>query len=115
MLVNPSGKVTEVSPLQKPNASPPMLVNPSGKVTEVSPVHLKNALPPMLVTPSFINTEYRLSSPYATSTSHVTMRSPCQPSSPSRFSPEYSPSPIFPGTRFQLSPTFHPVTCASLS
>ena len=34
-----SGTVTETSAVQLPNAHSPMLVNPSGKVTEVSPVH----------------------------------------------------------------------------
>ena len=43
MLVNPSGKVTEVSPLHQMNEPSPMLVNPAGKVTEVSLVHLENA------------------------------------------------------------------------
>ena len=61
MLVNPSGKVTEVSPHpenaalsdagqpfwkghRRERVHPfPMLVNPSGKVTEVSPVHPENA------------------------------------------------------------------------
>ena len=32
-------KSAEVSPLHLLNAPSPMLVNPSGKVTEVSPVH----------------------------------------------------------------------------
>ena len=43
MLVNPSGKVTEVSPVQNLNATLPMWVSPSGKVTDVSPLHLQNA------------------------------------------------------------------------
>ena len=35
MLVNPSGKVTEVSPVHlRECTNSPMLVNPSGKVTE---------------------------------------------------------------------------------
>ncbi len=52
MLVNPSGSVMEVRPLQPEKAEPPMLVSPSGSVMEARPVQPLKAPSPMLVTPT---------------------------------------------------------------
>ena len=49
MVVRPSGKVTEESPLQPSNAYSRMVVRLLGKVTEVSPMQFSNAYSPMVV------------------------------------------------------------------
>ena len=56
--------VTEVKPVQPPNAWVPILVTVDGIVTEVKLVQPSNAAAPILVTPTGIFTEVKLVQPW---------------------------------------------------